>query len=95
MNRNGEACEIIEIGKKFYVLDGWDGRVYNDAFECLTKTKMAEDGKKYTIKPIFRYETESGRSMMETMFDLDESSDEWKEKYQYLIEPVSYRVSEN
>ncbi|MBP5783003.1 MAG: hypothetical protein J6W04_05630 [Bacteroidales bacterium] len=88
------SCEIIRLDDRYFLLDGWNGIDYGHCFECLTKTKMIESTE-YTLKPIYRFETENGRAVMEEMYSLEEGSDEWEEKTNWLNEIVSYTVTEN
>lgn len=92
---NDGAHEIIQLGKKYYVLNGWNGESYGHCWECLTKTKMVDGDAEYTLKPIYRFETEAGITMMNDMSDLDEDSDEWQLKTDYLNEIISYSVTKN
>lgn len=92
---NDSGGEIIEINKRYYVLNGWNGESYGHCWECLTKTKMADSETEYTLKPVYRYETSAGIAMMNEMIDLDEDSAEWQEKSDYLNEIVSYSITKN
>lgn len=90
-----KAKEIIKLGSRFFVLDGWNGTVYMHCFEALTATKMAEPNVEYILTPIYYYETAAGVAMMDAMADLEEDSPEWKEKAEKLNEVISYSVSRN
>lgn len=92
---NDGTHEIIGINKKYYVLDGWNGESYNHCFECLTKTKMVEPNVEYTLRPVYFYETPAGIRLMDSMSDMDEDSDEWKENADKLNGIISYSVSRN
>ena len=87
------SCEIIGINGHYYVLNGWNGIEYGHCWECLTKTKMLDSDKEYTLTPVYRFNTEAGVAMMNEMEN--ETTDKWDEKIEYLNEIISYRITEN
>ena len=89
--------EIIRIEGKYYVLNGWNGEKYCNCWECLTKTKMADPDKEYTLTPVYKYETEVGQSIMNQLEDsgVEIDSEEWYDVVNELNEIVSYKVTEN
>ena len=92
---NDGVNEIIKLGAKYYVLYGWNGEYWGNCWECLTPTKMADGEKEYTLKPVYFFDTDGGRALMETMYDMEEDSDEWEQAKAKLDEVVSYKVTEN
>ena len=86
--------EIIKLNGRFYALSGWNGEEYGHCWECQTKAK-AKDDKEYTLRPVYRYDTDSGQLEMQKMADLEEGSDEWDKLSDYLNEIISYSVTEN
>lgn len=69
---------VYEIEGKLYAMSGWNGEVYTACWECLDSFTDV-DNKKYSFKPIYRYEAEGIE-----IDELDEDSDEFGEALQVV-----------
>lgn len=71
---NNLEFEIISDGKRFFILDGWNGEVYCKCTECLDSKglDLKNPEKEYTFKPVYKYEVENIN-----LNNLEENSDEY------------------
>lgn len=92
---NDGVHEIIQLGRKYYVLDGWNGESYGHCWECLTQTKMADTDKEFTLTPIYFYETKAGQAKMNDPELADADSETYFDLVDKMNEIVSYRISQN
>jgi len=88
------GVEIIRIEGKFYALNGWNGTDYGNCWECKSKYEASDDTE-YTLTPVYFYDTEAGKALLESMYSMEEGTPEWEDMTDKLNEIVSYTVSKN
>ena len=91
---SGSDIDIIKIGNRKFALFGWNGDSYGHCWECKSSTEVMDDNE-YTLTPVYYYNTKAGMELMNSMYDIEEDSDEWDENENKLNEIVSYTVEKN
>ncbi len=90
---NGDI-DIIKVGNRNFALFGWNGESYGHCWECKSQTETVGDDE-YTLTPVYFYDTDEGIALMNSMYDIEEGTDEWEENEKKLNEIVSYKVQRN
>lgn len=79
-----KMIDLVNIGGKIYSLYGWNGESYVDCWLCLDRFTPAPDDRKYTIRPVYRFERDDI-----DISALEENSPEWDR----AVEIVDYNLS--
>lgn len=71
---NNLEFEIISNGKRFFILDGWNGEVYCKCTECLDSKgfDLKNPEEEYVFKPVYKFEIENIN-----LDEIEENSEQW------------------
>lgn len=83
---NDASIDLVELDGTVYALNGWNGEVFTECWECFGDFFNEAGEKSYTLQPIYRFQAENI-----ALGSLEENSPEWDA----AVEVVDYEVSPN